>query len=253
MMYGATSQNINKLTISMTILSFVGLFFFKFSVTNILISTISFYILNILGNWLMLHRYYAHRSFEFNSKIIKQLLTGLAVLAGRGSPLGWAYIHRQHHAYSDTDRDPHSPNALGYKLFGFNHYKEMESQKMNVFLVKDILSEQQIFIHKYYMLFILSFILCLGLYSIELLYFAWILPVFFVHLSQNNFNYFSHTHGYKNIETTDNSKNNVWLFPILLGEAWHNNHHANPRNFSTSYRKFELDPLSWFINLVKIK
>ncbi len=39
----------------------------------------------------------------------------------------------------------------------------------------------------------------------------------------------SHMFGYRNYETTDDSRNN-WLVAILAyGEGWHNNHHAYPR------------------------
>jgi len=251
MTYGATAKNIHMLTVVVAIFAIMGLFYFDFNSINILISILCFYSLNILGNWLMLHRYYAHQSFEFKYDIVKNLLTVLTVLAGRGSPIGWTYIHRQHHAYSDTDKDPHSPKSLGYKLFGFGHYKEMESKKMNIFLVKDLLTERQLYIHKYYMLFILSFVLCLGLYSIELLYFAWVLPAFLVHLSQNNFNYFGHTSGYRNFQTKDNSRNNILLFPFILGEAWHNNHHARPNNPNTKFNRYEFDPMYFLIRLIR--
>lgn len=199
---------------------------------------------------MMLHRYYSHKSFEFKSNTIRQIFTIITILAGRGSPIGWSYIHRQHHAYSDTDRDPHSPKPLGYKLFGFGHYKAMESEKMKVFLVKDLMTKEQLFIHKYYMLLLLSFVAVLGFTSIELLYFVWILPASLVHLSQNNFNYFGHMYGYRNFATKDDSRNNIWLFPFILGEAWHNNHHAKPNSSTTKIKHREYDPIQLIIRLV---
>lgn len=250
--YGATSKNIQLLTFTATVLSILGLFYFDLTGVNVSMTFFSFYVLNILGNWLMLHRYYAHKSFEFKHSMIKNLFTILALLTGRGSPIGWSYIHRQHHAYSDTDKDPHSPKILGYKLFGFGHYTEMESEKMKVFLVKDLMTKEQLFIHKYYMLLLLTFVLILGLVSIELLYFMWILPACLVHLSQNNFNYFGHTYGYRNFETKDDSRNNIWLFLFILGEAWHNNHHAKPNDYTTTIKKYEFDPLGSFIKLIGV-
>lgn len=251
MTYGATSKNIHILTFTIAILSVMGLFYFDFNMVNLVTAVFSFYCLNILGNWMMLHRYYAHKSFEFKHDIIRQLFTVITILTGRGSPIGWSYIHRQHHAYSDTDKDPHSPKTLGYKLFGFGHYTAMESEKMKVFLVKDLMTKEQLFIHKYYMLLLLAFVSILGLTSLELLYFMWILPAFLVHLSQNNFNYFGHMHGYRNFATKDDSRNNIWLFPLILGEAWHNNHHANAKNSTTKVKKYEYDPMNLLINLVR--
>jgi len=252
MQLGSTSHNINLLTLGVTISVVLGFFNSPmFTLSNMLVTLVSFYILNILGNWMTLHRYYSHRSFEFKNNFLKLIFTLLAVLSGRGSPLGWSYLHRKHHAYSDTEQDPHSPKYLGYKIFGFNHYKKQEEESMQIFLVKDLMTKEQLFIHKWYIAIILSFVCALALINLELLYFVWILPTFLVHLSQNNFNYFGHTNGYRNFETKDDSRNNIWLFPFILGEAWHNNHHYDAKNYSTKKNKYEFDPLSFVITIIK--
>jgi stearoyl-CoA desaturase (delta-9 desaturase) len=252
MNFGSTATNINLLTVATAITSLIGLCNVSmFTWTNIVIMLVSFYVLNILGIWMTLHRYYSHKSFEFKNAYIKWFFTILSIIAGRGSPLGWAYLHRKHHAYSDTEQDPHGPKFLGYKLFGFGHFKKQEEEKMQIFIVKDLMTAEQLFIHKWYIAIILTFVFVLALINLELLYFAWILPTFLVHLSQNNFNYFGHTSGYRNFVTRDDSKNNKWLFPILLGEAWHNNHHYDAKNYSTKKNKYELDPLAYVISAIK--
>lgn len=232
------------------IFTLFGFFYFEYTPIKIMAVAFSFYVLNIIGNWMMLHRYFSHRSFEFKNTLIKNTFIVLSILTGRGSPLGWTYIHRQHHAYGDTDKDPHSPKVLGYKLFGFGHYKKMESEKMKLFLVKDLMTPEHLHIHKYYILYILSFILLLGFINIELLYFIWVVPATLVHLSQNTFNYFGHLYGYRNFDTKDDSRNNRWLFPLILGEAWHNNHHHNPGIATTQVKSHEIDPLNVIIKLV---
>ena len=252
MQLGSTSRNINLLTLVITISVFAGMVNLSmFTIPNLTITLFSFYILNILGNWMTLHRYFSHKSFEFKNDILKWFFTLLSVLSGRGSPLGWSYLHRKHHAYSDTEKDPHSPKYLGYKIFGFGHYKKQEEEPMQIFLVKDLMTKEQLFIHKWYMAIILSFVFVLAIINLELLYFIWILPVFLVHLSQNNFNYFGHTNGYRNFVTKDDSRNNIWLFPFILGEAWHNNHHANPKDCSTQVTDKEYDPVMVIISIVK--
>ena len=251
MQLGSTSKNINMLTMLITaavILGAINTSMFTFA--NILLAVISYYTLNILGIFMMLHRYYSHKSFEFKYKWLQWFFTCIAVLAGRGSPLGWVYIHRQHHAYSDTEKDPHSPKLLGYKLFGFGHFKSQE-EKMQIFLVKDMMTKEQLFIHKWYIVIVLAIVVMLSLINYEVLYFAWLLPVFLVGISQSNFNYFGHMQGYRNYETKDDSRNSPILFPFLLGEAWHNNHHADAKNYSCTVKKFELDPLAWFIKLIR--
>jgi stearoyl-CoA desaturase (delta-9 desaturase) len=251
MTFGSTSRNIGILTIFLFIVSIVGLFFVDYTLSNILLMLISFYVLNILGIWMTLHRYYSHKSFELNP-VLHWLFSAIALLAGRGSVLGWVYLHRLHHAYSDEEKDPHSPYNLGYKLFGFGHMKKQEGE-MKIFLVKELMTPAQLFIHKWYMLLLLPVVVVVGIIDLEFLYWSWIVPAMLIQLSTSNFNYFGHTHGYRNYETKDQSRNNAWLWPIILGEAWHNNHHSDAKNYSTRHKFWEIDPLAWLIKLVEVK
>jgi stearoyl-CoA desaturase (delta-9 desaturase) len=250
MILGSNRQNITILSVFLLVTSFVGLFYFDFTVNHMLLTLLFFYIYNILGNWMTLHRYYAHKSFEFKNNYLKYVFTIIALLTGRGSILGWVYIHRLHHAHADTDIDPHSPKYLGFKLFGFGHYKKLEEENMKLFLVKDLMTKDQLFYHKYYIGIILLFLMTFISINMEYAYFCWILPCLFVQISQNTFNYFGHMRGYRNFHIKDNSTNNFYLFPLILGECWHNNHHANPKDYSTKINANEVDPLGNFIKLV---
>lgn len=251
MIFGSTSRNINLLTIFVFISSIVGLFFVNYTIINMAIMLVSFYVLNILGVWMMMHRYYSHKSFELNP-ILKWLFTIIALLSGRGSILGWVYLHRLHHAYSDQEKDPHSPHNLGYKMFGFGHMKKQEGE-MKIFLVKELMTPEQLFIHKWYMLLLIPLLSIVALIDLQLFYWAWIVPAMLIQFSTSNFNYFGHTYGYRNYETKDQSRNNILLWPIILGEAWHNNHHADAKNYSTRHKFWEIDPLEWLIKLICTK
>lgn len=251
MTFGSTSKNINLLTILIFVSSIVGLFFVEYNSTNLIIMLSSFYLLNIIGIWMTLHRYYSHKSFEVNF-LFKWMFSTLALLAGRGSIIGWVYLHRLHHAYSDQTQDPHSPHNLGYKLFGFGHMKKQEGE-MKIFLVKELMTPEQLFIHKWYMLLLLVILIPVAIINLQFLYWAWIIPAALIQLSTSNFNYFGHKYGYRNYETKDQSRNNFWLWPIILGEAWHNNHHGDAKNFSTRRKLWEIDPLAWMIKLVCTK
>jgi stearoyl-CoA desaturase (delta-9 desaturase) len=245
-MFSSTSSSLIKIQLLTGLLSVVGIFYLDFSIIHVLLAITSFYVYSILGLSMTLHRYYTHKSFEMNS-ILHWIFTFISILTGRGSPIGWVYVHRLHHAFSDTDKDPHGPKTIGFKLFGF---KPIE-HKFNAFIVKDLMNASQIFINKYYLLIILCWLILLSIIDINLVYFTWILPVFMVQLSQNSFNYFAHKYGYRNFETKDNSTNNIWLWPFILGDAWHNNHHGNSEKFSTKIKKYEFDPVSNFINFIK--
>jgi stearoyl-CoA desaturase (delta-9 desaturase) len=214
----------------------------------ILLSVLMFYGYSVLGISMMLHRYYSHKSFKLNS-VIKWFFTAFAVLAGRGSPLGWVYIHRIHHATSDTEKDPHSPHNDTFKFIGFKPIQE--NTKINHFIVKELLTAAHIKIDQYYLLIILGFLMLLSIINFNLIFYMWAIPVFVVSVTQTMFNYFAHTKGYRNFETDDRSTNNVYLWPFILGDAWHNNHHANAANISTKVLKHEYDPIGVLINFIK--
>lgn len=246
--FSSNADTLNKIQLFTLVASIIGIFYFDFTLTHILLTVLSFYVYSILGLSMTLHRYYTHKSFEMHP-ILHWLFTFISILTGRGSPMGWVYIHRLHHAFSDTDKDPHGPKTMGFKLFGF---KPIENKtKPNPFIVKDLINSQQVFINKYYLLIIITWLVALSLINVNLIYFTWILPVFLVHLSQNSFNHFAHLYGYRNFETKDNSTNNIWLWPFILGDAWHNNHHANADKVTTQIKKHEFDPVAKFINLIK--
>jgi stearoyl-CoA desaturase (delta-9 desaturase) len=249
-MFAATASIVSKLQLLALIVVLTGSLVVNFTSVYLLLALITFYVFNIVGISITLHRYYSHKSFEFKYNAIKSLFTFISVIVCRGSPIGWVYIHRLHHGFSDTDKDPHSPKHLGFKLFGLKHLTN-HSDKINKFLVKDLMTEEQLNINKYYLLYVIAYVTTLAVIDIQLVYFLWALPVVLVQLSQNSFNYFGHMIGYRNFQTEDASTNNVWLFPFILGDAWHNNHHKNPALISNKIRDFEIDPAAAIINIIK--
>ncbi len=72
------------------------------------------------GHWLIsvffqtffLHRYGAHGQFSMSPRWerIFYFATWLTQGSSFLSPRGYAFVHREHHAFSDTQQDPHSPH-----------------------------------------------------------------------------------------------------------------------------------------------
>src|SRR5437899_270309 len=72
-----------------------------------------------IGHWtfsvffqtFFLHRYGAHRMFTMSKtwERIFYLLTYVTQGSSFLVPRGYGVLHRMHHAYSDTPKDPHSP------------------------------------------------------------------------------------------------------------------------------------------------
>ncbi len=244
----ASPTSLFILQVISTIIILLGVFFVDTTFSYFLISILFFYFYSIIGISMMLHRYYSHKAFELNL-VFKWIFTLFAVLAGRGSPLGWVYIHRIHHTTSDTEKDPHSPHYSNFKFIGFRPNYD-NSKQINYFIVKELLTPAHINIDKYYMLIIFLFVMLLAVIDYNLVFYAWALPVFLVSVSQVCFNYFCHMKGYRNFDTKDYSTNNIYLWPFILGDAWHNNHHAQAQNISSKVKWWEFDPLALFIKMV---
>jgi stearoyl-CoA desaturase (delta-9 desaturase) len=248
-MFAASALTLSIVQIITTILTILGFFYFDFTLLNILIIFIGYFLYSGVGVSMMMHRYWTHRSFEFKYKIVEIICKWFAIVAGRGSPIGWVYVHRLHHAFSDTPKDPHDPTTVGWKIF-FPHLIKYGST-VNKRLINDLMTREQLYINKYYNLFLVAWASVLLLIDPSFLYFFYIIPLFLTFVSLDLFVFLTHKHGYRNFNSRDNSKNNWFISLILWGEGWHNNHHSNAANFTTKVKWWEIDPLGIIISLVK--
>jgi stearoyl-CoA desaturase (delta-9 desaturase) len=247
--FASSAYTLTSIQIITTLLTIAGFFYFDFTANNLLMFFIFYFLYSGIGVSMMMHRYWTHHSFEFKYSIIKWLFTWFALMAGRGSVLGWVYVHREHHKYSDSENDPHAPKHARWRVF-FPHMLGY-GKTINKFLIKDLMTPLQLKINQYYVLLILLWILFLSLFGLDVLYFYWIMPVAVTQLVLNSFIYFGHTHGYRNHDLKDDSKN-LWIYSILFwGEGWHNNHHKNPGNWNNQTKWWEIDPIAWVIRMVK--
>lgn len=230
-----------------------GVFYFDFNLTAILTATVTYFLYAGVGISMMFHRYYTHRSFEMN-KSLANVLTWFGVLAGRGSPMGWVYVHRDHHKNSDIEgKDPHRPD--GYKWWWvFFPHKMMYGKKMNLRLIKDMIRDPyQIHLGNYYNLYIVVWVALLFVIDPWLAYFAWVIPVSLTNIAFNTFHHTGHGHGYRLSENEKSGNStNTWIHGyFLFGEGWHNTHHAHPRRWNFGEKWWEFDPVALFIRNVK--
>ena len=54
-------------------------------------------------------------------------------------------------------------------------------------------------------------------------------------------NSFAHRFGRQRFDTGDDSRNNLWLALLTLGEGWHNNHHRYPASARQGFFWWEID------------
>jgi stearoyl-CoA desaturase (delta-9 desaturase) len=192
-----------------------------------------------------LHRALAHRALRlsptltFASRVVVWVTTGLR-------PREWAAVHRRHHAFTDTEGDPHSPRLLGWLRVQMTNaalYRRTARDGVTVArYARDIPADRwdRVLFDRSWLgltISITALILVLG-------------PIWGViavvshvvcYLSLNAaVNALGHTFGR---QPNDNSATNLqWLAWLTGGEGLHNNHHAAPTTAKLSFRSWEIDP-----------
>lgn len=242
-----TSKLVNQLLVIIGVLGF--LFFlatqnYQYFFIGILLGLA----LTYFSHHVALHRYFSHRSFE-TSKFWHVILCFSSVLIGAGSPINYAVLHITHHAYTDTEKDPHSP-IIGFKRVAF--FYKWNFDYVDFSLVKRFRDPWIYFVHRWYALIILSFGLILATINLKLI-FSYGIAILFAKFTAIMTNYVSHKPeyaiNYRNFETRDQSCNNL-ITGWLLGE-WHNNHHAMPQKWNERVMWWEFDIPAMIIKLIK--
>ncbi|MBL0927766.1 MAG: fatty acid desaturase [Phycisphaerales bacterium] len=201
-----------------------------------------------LGICLCYHRLLTHRSFKTH-KWVEYALTVLGTMTFQGGPLRWVSVHRIHHKHSDHDEDPHSPKHG----FNWSHVlwtmaaspKGEDRAPAAKDLARDpvmVLIDRWHFVPQVALGAVL-FGLGHWLAGAGLSWLVWgvaVRTVFVFHATWF-VNSASHTWGYRNYATDDDSKNNWWVALLSFGEGWHNNHHAEQRAAAHGRRWFEVD------------
>lgn len=81
-----------------------------------------YYVLAAVGITLGYHRHFSHKQFKA-PKWLQCVFLYFGLLCGGRSALTWAAVHRMHHAYADTSRDPHSPQYKKWYEILFSLWK----------------------------------------------------------------------------------------------------------------------------------
>ncbi len=231
-----------------------------------------FYQVALFGISVANHRYFSHRSFKAGP-IIDFILFFTSAIAFQTPAIYWAAVHRKHHHFSDKDEDPHSPwireGVPLEKWEGFWHAHvhwifRLDALALIKKYTQDLyLQDNLVRWHRFHMfigimgLIIPGFIesWLLGSLTIEHflrgLFWGGLLRVFVLHNAVFLINSWGcHARsGYRRNETKDQSKNNIFLFPFILGEAWHNNHHAYQYSANNAQVWWEIDPHFWLLKL----
>ncbi len=207
------------------------------------------------------HRYSAHAMFTMSKFWEKVFFVLSWAFQGSSylSPYTYGAMHRAHHRFADKEGDPHSPK------FSKNLFDMMWQTKI---IYSDLWNERKpyderftrdlphwwsfdkfadswfsrIFWGVFYIAFYVMVISVWGDSTYWFLYF--LLPIHFVMGPFHGaiINWFAHKIGYVNYKVDDTSKNLMPVDIFMMGEGYHNNHHAHGSrpNFGTKWH--EIDP-----------
>ncbi len=202
-----------------------------------------------LGITVTYHRLMAHRSYGI-IKPLEYLFALFANLGCTGSSVGWVFVHRAHHAFTDKEGDPHSPIVYG----PFGAITGQYGGKFDKWLVRDVINDPvHRFYHDYHHALLVAFPLALWLlFGSTGFIFGWAVPVFLNTFVSRMSNWIDHepAFGVKTTPTEDYAHNVWWWSLVSFGEGWHNNHHAFPANYRFGWG-WQFDPGKYVINALK--
>lgn len=213
-----------------------------------------------------LHRLWSHDAYKTN-KYVEFILAVLSAGTIQGPALSWASNHFDHHTYTDTEKDPHTPQKynggfmgflwshMGWMLIGEGSYKSINRVTM-VKLGRNKVLRWQL---KYYWHIAIAMNTIVPAFvgfvfgGSALAAYAGFLFIglgralqqqatFFV----NSLCHFVGTQKY----TNGTSRDIWWLAFMLLGENWHNFHHAFPSDYRNGARWYHTDVHKWLIYLM---
>ncbi len=221
---------------------------FTFSWQNLAVFLVLWWIAGSLGIGLGYHRLLTHRGFK-SPRWVERLLAFFGTIALQSGPLAWVTTHRKHHAFTETDNDPHSPrngtywSHIGWIFKGEAQENDMATHKR---YSPDLLKDNfLVALDKYFWL--PTVILAVGLLAIGgwgMLFWGVFLRTVWGWHSTWLVNSATHLWGTRRFETRDDSRNNALIAAVSFGEGWHNNHHAYPRSAKHGLVWYEID-INW--------
>lgn len=197
------------------------------------------------------HRYFSHRSYK-TSRVMQFLLAFLAQSSAQRGVLWWAGWHRHHHKHSDQHDDAHSPRHDG---FWWSH--------LGWFLLGDTMPTDEKIKREYkdypeiLWLDRQPHVAVVAMGALVWLFAGWsgLVVGFFwstVLLWHGTFtiNSLSHVIGSRRYETKDDSRNNLFLALLTMGEGWHNNHHHYQSSTRQGFFWWEIDMTYYILKMM---
>jgi stearoyl-CoA desaturase (delta-9 desaturase) len=213
------------------------------------------YLLNMFTITVFYHRVVTHRAVTLSSGLFKFLTAAGPWLTGL-DPKSWACVHRVHHLQSDQKGDPHSPIQVGVMGVWLAQYRSYlyymqrmirkDDEVLNQLMSDvsfDVSAVNRLGLSNlpYALHFLIGFLIA-WFFRLPWAGAAYVAGIMSHPVQGWMVNALSHRYGYRNFETNDHSRNNLWVAAIAFGEGFQNNHHAQPQSAKFSKRFWEFDP-----------
>ena len=229
----------------------------------IIIFFIAHWYLSLFSQTFFLHRYAAHKAFDMSRAWERFFFIFTYITQGSSylSPRAYGIMHRVHHAYTDTENDPHSP-AYDKNLFAMMwRTKETYSGILYGTIPVEEKFTKNVPDWKKFDLFCNDWpsrLMWIGIYILFYVIFApsiWWFLLIPIHAVMGPLhgviiNWFAHKYGHVNFETDNTSKNLFKVDLLMFGEGYHNNHHKYPSKTNFAANKGEFDPCYPIIKLL---
>lgn len=210
-----------------------------------------------------LHRYGAHRMFEMSKgwERFFHFLTFVTQGSSYLDPRAYAILHREHHAFSDTERDPHSPRFFGnpfsmmwatkVRYEGYASRRVDPEPRFDGGVPEWPTLDRLAQFWPTRLAFVGAYIAFYAVFATE----AWmwaLLPVHFVMGPVHGaiVNWAGHKYGYRNFDSDDQSRNSLPVDFVTMGELFQNNHHRYGQSPNFAARRWEIDPCYQIIRVL---
>jgi stearoyl-CoA desaturase (delta-9 desaturase) len=207
------------------------------------IGIVALYVFGCLSE-ISIHRYYTHKSYE-TTALKEKFLRAFALLAGQGATISWVTVHRTHHAFEDTAKDPHSPLFHPWWKILLGLFPTQYKSNLVVDLMRKRSWNYFVFENKHYWLIWTAIWIVSFLISTWLFYFI-IAGAALWYIATSSVNILSHGFILGTVRFKETVATNSGILNFFTGIGNHNNHHKFPKNYTYSVDN-EIDINGWVI------